>query len=57
MDSKRICVETSRIHNVFAQQYGFANFGRVFTVIHCETLSWEGLHSLNDLSLNEFRSY
>ena len=33
--------ESPRIHNVFAQQYGFANFGRVFTVIHCETLSWE----------------
>ena len=33
-------METSRIHNVFAQQYGFTNFGRVFTVIHCETLSW-----------------
>ena len=32
--------ESPRIHNVFAQQYGFANFGRVFTVIHCETLSW-----------------
>ena len=32
--------ESPRIHNVFAQQYGFANFGRVVTVIHCETLSW-----------------
>ena len=32
--------ESPRIHNVFAQQYGFANFGRVFTVIHGETLSW-----------------
>ena len=32
--------ESPRIHNVFVQQYGFANFGRVFTVIHCETLSW-----------------
>ena len=32
--------ESPRIHNVFAQQYGFANFGRVFTVIRCETLSW-----------------
>ena len=30
--------ESSRIHNVFAQQYGFAKFGRVFTVIHCETV-------------------
>ena len=46
-DSKRIRSgfeskrrESPRIHNVFAQQYGFANFGRVFTVIHCETLSW-----------------
>ena len=40
-DSKRIrSRESPRIHNVFAQQYGFANFGRVFTVIHCETLSW-----------------
>ena len=48
-DSKRIRSgfeskrrESPRIHNVFAQQYGFANFGRVFTVIRCETLSWEG---------------
>ena len=47
-DSKRIRSgfeskrrESPRIHNVFAQQYGFANFGRVFTVIHCETLSWD----------------
>ena len=32
--------ESPRIHNVFAQQCGFANFGRVFTVIHYETLSW-----------------
>ena len=32
--------ESPRIHNVFAQQYGFANFGRVFTVIRFETLSW-----------------
>ena len=32
--------ESLRIHNAFAQQYGFANFGRVFTVIHCEALSW-----------------
>ena len=46
-DSKRIRSgfeskrrESPRIHNVFAQQYGFANFGRVFTVIRCETLSW-----------------
>ena len=46
-DSKRIRSgfeskrrESPRIRNVFAQQYGFANFGRVFTVIHCETLSW-----------------
>ena len=45
-DSKRIRSgfeskrrESLRIHNVFAQQYGFANFGRVFTVIRCETLS------------------
>ena len=37
-DSKRIRSgfeskrrESPRIHNVFAQQYGFANFGRVFT--------------------------
>ena len=49
-DSKRIRSgfeskrrESPRIHNVFAQQYGFANFGRVFTVIRFETLSWEGL--------------
>ena len=48
-DSKRIRSgfeskrrESPRIHNVFAQQYGFANFGRVFTVIRCETLSWVG---------------
>ena len=47
-DSKRIRSgfeskrrESPRIHNVFAQQYGFAKFGRVFTVIRCETLSWE----------------
>ena len=47
-DSKRIRSgfeskrrESPRIHNVFAQQYGFANFGRVFTVIRCETLSHE----------------
>ena len=46
-DSKRIRSgfeskrrESPRIHNVFAQQYDFANFGRVFTVIRCETLSW-----------------
>ena len=46
-DSKRIRSgfgskrhESPRIHNVFAQQYGFANFGRIFTVIRCETLSW-----------------
>ena len=46
-DSKRIRSgfeskrrESKRIHNVFAQQYGFANFGRVLTVIRCETLSW-----------------
>ena len=46
-DSKRIRSgfeskrrESPRIHNVLAQQYGFANFGRVFTVIRCETLSW-----------------
>ena len=46
-DSKRIRSgfeskrrESPQIHNVFAQQYGFANFGRVFTVIRCETLSW-----------------
>ena len=46
-DSKRIRSgfeskrrESPRIHNVFAQQYGFANFGGVFTVIRCETLSW-----------------
>ena len=39
-DSKRR--ESPRIH-VFAQQYGFAKFGRVFTVIHCETLSWVGI--------------
>ena len=39
-DSKRIRSgfeskrrESPRIHNVFAQQYDFANFGRVFTVI------------------------
>ena len=45
-DSKRIrssfelkLRESQRIHNVLAQQYGFANFGRIFTVIHCETLS------------------
>ena len=49
-DSKRIRSgfeskrrESPRIHNVFAQQYGFANFGRVFTVIRCETLSWAGI--------------
>ena len=47
-DSKRIRSgfeskrrESPRIHNVFAQQYGFANFGRVFTGIRCETLSWD----------------
>ena len=47
-DSKRIrsAFESKRresplIHKVFAQQYGFANFGRVFTVIRCETLSWD----------------
>ena len=46
-DSKRIRSgfeskrhESPRIHNVFVQQYGFANFGRAFTVIRCETLSW-----------------
>ena len=51
-DSKRIRSgfvskrrESPRIHNVFAQQYGFANFGRVFTVIHCETLSWVKSHN------------
>ena len=48
-DSKRIRCgfeskrrKSPRIHNVLAQQYGFANFGRVFTVIRCETLSWDG---------------
>ena len=46
-DSKRIRSgfeskrrESPRIHNVLAQQYGFANFGPVFTVICCETVSW-----------------
>ena len=54
-DSKRIRSgfeskrrESLRIHKVFAQQYGFANFGRVFTVIHCETLSWEFTESIVD---------
>ena len=28
-----------------ATVYGFANFGRVFTAIHCETLSWVTLSS------------
>ena len=44
-DSKRIPSgfeskrrESPQIHNVFAQQYGFADFGRVSTVIHCETV-------------------
>ena len=52
-DSKRIRSgfvskrrESPRTLNIFAQQYGFANFGRVFTVIHCETLSWELLSLL-----------
>ena len=33
-------VANRREFTTFSQQYGFANFGRVFTVIHCETLSW-----------------
>ena len=37
--------ESPRIHNVFA------NFGRVFTVIHCETLSWEVSWLLNALTI------
>ena len=62
-DSKRIRSgfeskrrESPRIHNVLAQQYGFANFGRVFTVIRCETLSWgiQAEHFRNG-SLNFYR--
>ena len=60
-DSKRIRSgfvwkrrESPRIHNVFAQQYGFANFGRVFTVIHCETLSWAGANVCAQYVLSKF---
>ena len=62
-DSKRIRSgfeskrrESPRIHNVFAQQYGFANFGRVFTVIRCETLSWECQRRRNRRN-NDFTTY
>ena len=58
-DSKRIRSgfeskrrESPRIHNVFAQQYGFANFGRVFTVIHCETLSWECVYNEVNMTMS-----